>query len=524
MQTVAGIAGAHEGGAAGTPHSTAETQHGAARRTLVVALLLGVAADTAFRLLPDGLGWSLWVLALAAAALHVAAYRAHAVSREQQAWLAAAVLCAAAFAWRDAESLQFLNILGTLVAIALFAMSATARPAPSLGVARIRDVMAAGLFTILDLIGGAPMLVARDAELQALGAVRGEASWTALRAAILTVPLVIIVIALLSRADPVFASVFSLPAFDVEQLVVHTIVTGAFAWWSAGWLRGALLGVSTRATVPEQLPLRLGMVEVSTSLGAVILLFAVFVGLQLRWLFGGADVVLATTGLTVAEYARRGFFELLALAALVLPLILVTHALAADDRVARRHRHLSLALVVLLSAIMASAFLRMRLYVAHFGLTADRLTATALMLWLAVVLVAMAFTVLRGRARRFAAITVLSAFVTLLTLNLLNPDLLVARVNLARPAGAQEVDYAYLARLGGDAAPVVVQALQAAAPSAVSCKAAQSLRTRWLGRRGTSWNLGAWRGRAAVEIGVPEAEVQRLCAGIPASAPPPVRS
>jgi Domain of unknown function (DUF4173) len=514
MQTVAGTVEAQRDEADGAHVGAAGTPLGAARRILTVALLLGVAADTAFRLAPDGLGWSLWVVALAAAALHVAAYRGLIVTREQRGWLIAAVLCAAGIAWRDAELLRLLNILGTLVAISLFAMTAAGQPAPSLVAARLRDIITAGLYTLRDLIVGAPVLVAKDAQLQALPAARGHAAWSVLRAALLTVPLVIVITVLLSRADPVFASVFSLPAFDVERLVSHTMLIGAFAWWSAGWLRGALLGLSKRPSLPDQLPLRLGLVEISTSLGAVILLFAVFVALQLRWLFGGADVVLATTGLTVAEYARRGFFELVAVAVIVLPLILVTHAVAADERVSRRHRHLSLALVVLLAAIMASAILRMRLYVTHFGLTADRLTATAIMLWLAVVLVAMAFTVLRGRSRPFAAITVLSAFGTLFTLNVLNPDLLVARVNLGRPAGEQEVDYAYLARLGGDATPTVVQALHAAVPSPVSCKAAQSLRARWLRQTEASWNLGARRGRTAVETGLPESKVQRLCAGV----------
>jgi hypothetical protein len=195
-------------------------------------------------------------------------------------------------------------------------------------------------------------------------------------------------------------------------------------------------------------------------------LFTIFVALQLRWLFGGADVVLATTGLTVAEYARRGFFELVAVATLVLPLILGTRAAVEDENVVRRHRQLSLALLVLLAAIMASALLRMRLYVGYFGLSTDRLYATALMAWLGMLSGAMALTVLRGRTRVFAAVTVLSGFVTLFTLNAINPDLLVARMNLNRSPGVRGVDYEYLARLSGDATPTVVQALSAAARDA----------------------------------------------------------
>ena len=489
----------------------------AARRILIEAALLGVLADSALRNAPAGLGWTLWVVALALTAVNLARRGGFRVTREQMAWLGAAVACAAAFAWRDAEELRAANVLGTLVALAMFSMSAAGLPAASIFVARVRDVVAAGVYTVRDLIAGTPMLVAREADLLALPAVRGGASWTALRAVLLTVPVVIVFAVLLSRADPVFAGVFNLSKIDAERVFEHVFLIGAFAWWSAGWIRGALLGTSRRPALPERLPVRLGLAEITTLLGAVIVLFTFFVALQLRWLFGGADVVLATTGLTVAEYARRGFFELVAVTALVLPLILGTRAAIEDESVLRRHRYLSLALIVLLAAIMASALLRMRLYVGFFGLSADRLYATALMVWLGVVSLAMARTVLGGWARPFAAMTVLSGFVTLVALNALNPELLVARVNLGRSTSAREIDYVYLARLSGDATPAVVRALNAAAPSPVSCKAAESLRSRWLKRQDASWNLGARRGREAVANNLSEAEALRLCAGVPVS-------
>jgi hypothetical protein len=386
--------------------------------------------------------------------------------------------------------------------------------------ARLRDVITAGIYCVRDLVVGAPILAVRDAELLSHPAVRGGASWTALRVLLLTVPLILVFSILLSRADPVFASVFSVPAIDAELVMSHVVIAGAFAWWSAGWLRGALLGVSRRPALPDRLPLQLGLPEITTSLGSVIALFAVFVALQVRWLFGGADVVLATTGLTVAEYARRGFFELVAVATLVLPLILGTRALIEDERIRRRHRQLSLVLLALMGAIMASALLRMQLYVSHYGLTVDRLYATVMMIWLGVVAVAMARTVLGGWPRPFASITVLSAFGTLIGLNVVNPDLLVARVNLGRTSASQGVDYEYLARLSGDAIPAVAQALGDAPASASSCAAARHLRERWLQNEPVDWNLGVRRGQRAVSTTVVPALEQRLCAGQPATLPP----
>lgn len=488
----------------------------AARRIVAEAALLGLVADGALRQAPGGLGWTLWVVTLALATMTVAWSRGLTLAREQRGWLGAAVACAMAFAWRDAGELRAANVLGTLVALTMFAMCAAGLPAPSILAARLRDIVAAGVYSLRDVAAGAPVLVARDAELHALPAVRGSTSWTAVRTMLLTVPLVFVFAALLSRADPVFAAMFRLPDLDAERVVSHVVVTGAFAWWSAGWIRGALLGVAERGRLPERIPLRLGLVEITTSLGAVIVLFAIFVGLQLRWLFGGAGVVLATTGLTVAEYARRGFFELVAVAALALPVILGTRAAIEEARVVQRHRALSLAVIGLLGAIMASALLRMRLYVGYFGLSTDRVYATALMIWLGIVFGAMTLTVLRGWPRPFAAATVVSGFATLFALNVVDPELLIARVNLGRSSDARGVDYEYLARLSGDATPVVVRALRAAAPSETSCTAATWLRERWLRHTDVSWNLGARRGHAAVVDGLSPNDVSRLCVGAPA--------
>jgi hypothetical protein len=144
------------------------------------------------------------------------------------------------------------------------------------------------------------------------------------------------------------------------------------------------------------------------------------------------------------------------------------------------------------------------------------------MVWLALVCLALARTVLRGWSRPFAAMTVLSGFATLIGLNVANPELLVARVNLGRSTASQEVDYAYLSRLSGDAVPAVAKAVASATPSAASCAALRTLRKRWEGRAETRWNLGTRRGAAAVTSTLTPLVEQRLCAGIPAVTPPAV--
>ena len=61
-----------------------------------------------------------------------------------------------------------------------------------------------------------------------------------------------------------------------------------------------------RANLTVRCPefLSLGIVEVGTVLGLLGLLFLAFVAVQVRYLFGGAERVVSTAGMTYAEYAR----------------------------------------------------------------------------------------------------------------------------------------------------------------------------------------------------------------------------
>src|SRR5207247_6215144 len=115
------------------------------------------------------------------------------------------------------------------------------------------------------------------------------------------------------------------------------------------------------------------------------LLFPLLVVVQLRYLFGGAELVQGGTGLTYAEYARWGFFELVTASALVLPILLVAEwALRYEPCAGQRtFRYLAGLLLVLLAAVMASALRRMQLYVDEVGLPEIRLYSTAFIVYLA---------------------------------------------------------------------------------------------------------------------------------------------
>ena len=507
-----------------------------ARRALLGAALLGILADPLLRNGPWGLGLLVWMAGFAAIVMALVRRNGRALSRESRLWLAVAVLFAAGLSWRDAAMLQFFDVLAMLAALVLLAMSLDAIPVPGLALARVRDLIRAAFGTGLDVATGVVPLLMRDAELHtALRPSRGGSVRRIGRALVITAPILLVFTLLLTHADPVFGSFFTFPDVDIDVVLSHVVVAGFFAWVVAGWLRRSFLAQpGTAGSAATPFPLTLGATDVTLALGALNVLFAAFVVVQVGWLFGGEALVLRTTGLSYAEYARRGFFELTCVAGLLLPVLLGAQALipASDVRTLRFYRRLAVSLVVLLGAMMFSAGARMRLYIHYYGISTDRLYATAFMIWLAIVFVWLAFTVLRSRPRTFAAGLVVSGFIVLLTLNVLNPDALVARANLARGdagrAGAAGADLRYVARLGGEAVPLLVSALTAsdiavdtAAPGD-RCAAAHTLLQRWTGERParmarnwTQWNLA--RRRATRAVRAHEAELRQFaCAETPA--------
>src|SRR5204863_164876 len=125
----------------------------------------------------------------------------------------------------------------------------------------------------------------------------------------------------------------------------------------------------------------------------------------------------------------------------------------------RVFRQLSGLLLVLLAVIMASALQRMRLYVAAFGLSTDRLYATSFMILLLGVLAWFAWTVLRGQRQKFVFGSLMQGLAVLAGLHVLNPDAFIINTNLNRPAAERPFDAKYAPTLGGDAVPSLLAAL-----------------------------------------------------------------
>jgi len=165
----------------------------------------------------------------------------------------------------------------------------------------------------------------------------------------------------------------------------------------------------------------------------------------------------------LAEYARRGFGELVIVAALVLPILLVSHWLLRKDSPVNEkiYRVLAGIQIALLFVIMISAAQRLFLLTGNlgYGLTTVRFYPMVFMILLALVFIWFSLTVLRGVREQFAWGALWLALIVLGTLHFFNPDEYIVRTNVRLMHEGRSFDAFYNSNLSDDSVPVLLENL-----------------------------------------------------------------
>jgi hypothetical protein len=495
-------------------------RHVHARRLLLAALGIGIAAE--ILLFGSALGINVPILVALLLATGWLVRRRGRAPDPLDAWLpAAALVFASGVAIRADPFLALLDgtIAAACVGASLVAFSGLAVTRRSASV-----VLSIGAWVMVTALAGAT---------QALTSLRAEGAppirwrvpaWLApvVRGLVLAIPLALIFAVLFSSADPIFRrgseDVLGL-RIDLGDLPGRLLFTLAAAWLAAGLLSVAVAGVppverSSLGAAAQPVAVvtqrSLGTTEAVVVLLGVDLVFATFVGLQVAYLFGGLDT-LAAAGMTYSDYARRGYFELVAAAGIAGGLLV-----ALEYTVRRRSRAyvaLGVGLVGLTVAVLASAALRLQLYQDAYGWTELRLYVAVSIVAMAVTLGALAIALLADRTRWLGHVMAVTGLAALLALNVLAPGAFVAQRNVERfidpslvpPDGWVGLDVDYLSELPDDAIPVLVEALPRLPEpqrGEVAALLAQRERELATNQRYAGWppaNLGRYRAREALE-------------------------
>ncbi len=301
-----------------------------------------------------------------------------------------------------------------------------------------------------------------------------QSSWRAglayLRGILIALPILAVLGALLSEADPIFSEWLReiIEALRLEKLPEYILRAFLISLWTllgAGLLLFAVKksGGTRDAGQDRKWPPRfLGFTETAIVLGSVDLMFAAFVTIQFRYFFGGEQNITAA-GFTYAEYARRGFGELLAVAFITLGLMIILSAISRQENRKQRSLYsgLSILMTLLIGVILLSSHQRLVLYESAYGFTQLRTYSHICILWIGALFAAVLILELSGQQRFFTLAGILAVVGFTLTLNGLNVDRWIVEQNLARAAsGEQELDTNYFTRLSDDAVPTLIAGVQ----------------------------------------------------------------
>ncbi|MGI8883036.1 MAG: DUF4153 domain-containing protein [Pyrinomonadaceae bacterium] len=482
---------------------------------LQAAVLLGILGDVLLRATPWGLNVFLFIGALAAAMLMLILRRKREFWNKQTMLLhGALIFFAAMFVWRDSMELKVFDTFAILTILAVLTLPAL----------RIKTRVAGVFHYFIGFIWSgisaafAPFIIIfGDIGWKTIP----HTGWSkhliaVLRGLAIALPLLLIFGALFVAADAVFQGIVE-RTFNIqpEIIVGHLMLAGFLSWIVAGYLRGSLVGFFSNENVKNSAEIKneikplnlsvteeikeeteakpnnetkekakekaktwnwsdfdnsvlppvftLGAIETSIVLGLLNLLFLSFVIVQIPYLFGGMELVQNTPDFKLAEYARRGFGELVTVAALVLPILLVSHWLLRKDNALNEkiYRVLAGIQIILLFVIMISAAQRLFLLTGNlgYGLTTIRFYPMVVMIWLALVFIWFSLTVLRGLREQFAWGALWLAIFILGTLHIFNPDEYIVSKNVQLMQVGRGFDAEYNSNLSDDAVPMLLESI-----------------------------------------------------------------
>ncbi|MBI5943086.1 MAG: DUF4173 domain-containing protein [Chloroflexi bacterium] len=298
--------------------------------------------------------------------------------------------------------------------------------------------------------------------------------WPVVRGIIIALPIIAIFASLLASADAVFSQRLTdaidwLNIDNLPELIFRLVYIVVIGYGLAGVVLHASTESKDEKLAGEGSPFIqpfLGHIESTIVLGSVVALFLAFVVIQFQYFFGGTTNI-HIDGFTYAEYARRGFGELVAVAFFALLMLLTFSAITKRETETQRKifSGLGVTLVALLLVMLFSAYQRLGLYEAAYGFSRLRTYTHVFLIWLGLLLVVtIALEILR-KERMFTFAMLVAGLGFAMTLPILNVDAFIVNQNVQREIRAQandsvDLDAYYFLNLSDDAVPALVKAYQ----------------------------------------------------------------
>ncbi len=286
----------------------------------------------------------------------------------------------------------------------------------------------------------------------------GNHIFAAAKALLISLPVVGLVIALLIRADLKFRGFFQSWGQWFERIELGTHMLDLFVVAFIALATASFFFLLATRQPADDAP---GKTWQNNSLVAITLLtmlvivYGFFVAVQFAYLFGGDSGVFLET-YTYAEYARKGFFELIGVGLINLAVALAIASMKPHQSRAVQSVQAGLlgCMIAFSFIILASAHMRLSLYEQAYGFTYDRVYAHLIIVLLAI-LFTFAFAALFYKRILLQREIVAASLCMLVVVNLLPLGQYIAQKNVNHYEQSGKIDFSYLSRLRADALPAV---------------------------------------------------------------------
>lgn len=275
---------------------------------------------------------------------------------------------------------------------------------------------------------------------------------------LISIPLLFVILMLLAGADQQFANfLFAIPdmlfTFQLDFLWRFMIIVFLsfffYCYFKVVKKKTAIVELTENVQRKNW-----DTIIISTVLSFINLVYLLFAIVQFQYFFSGT----VAEGFTYAEYARRGFFELIVVTIINYVILMGTLTFAKKDKTPTIKILLTL-LIAFTGVLLTSAFLRLMLYEQAFGFTYSRVLAHAFMIYLFIIF---SFNLIKVWVPRLS----LARFYIIITLlfyvglNVVGIDQIIVTNNIKRYEMTGKIDVQYISQLSYSAIPPLVELFQ----------------------------------------------------------------
>ena len=282
------------------------------------------------------------------------------------------------------------------------------------------------------------------------------------KAILITVPIVLVIIILLSSADEIFANIFKsifenifhmLWTINISKIICILI---AFLYFM-GLFYYICIKYEVIQKIEENSSQRYDNFTIKTILISLNVIYLVFCCIQIKSLF------IRNTTLNYAHYARQGFFQLMVVSLINLLVILIAKKREnkEEEKSNKYINYMSLLMIFFTFIIVISAAIRMHFYESAYGYTLLRLLVYCILLTECILFIPTILYILDKKINLPKCYFTI-IIITYVCMNFANFDNIIASKNVNRYIETGKIDMYYLKHeMGTDAVRQIFRILEA---------------------------------------------------------------